>query len=337
MKAGLYQGAKQLEVAEVPLPSIKNREALVKVSYAGICGTDMMIYSGLHPRAAAPLIMGHEFSGSITQIGPDEKLKVGDRVAINPLIHCGKCVTCRSGQQHICDNLKYLGIDTNGGFASLVSVPIENLYPLPESTSDEDAALLEPLAVAIHTVRRSKLKVGDTVVILGAGPIGLLIGIIAQKAGAAKVIISDVSEYRLNLAEKYGFHAVNALKNDIVEVAKESTFGVGADVVFEVAGNQMTANQMIDAIRSQGEIVVVSVYKKPPEINLAKMHFREISMNTTRCFTTEDFQKAITMMGAGEVDVSALISHKLSLDEFEKGFQLMEDLTSDSMKILFYS
>jgi 2-desacetyl-2-hydroxyethyl bacteriochlorophyllide A dehydrogenase len=337
MKAGLYQGAKQLEIADVPSPSIENGEALVKVSYAGICGTDMMIYSGLHPRATAPLIMGHEFSGVIEQISLNEKFKVGDRVAINPLIHCGKCVTCLSGQQHICDYLNYLGIDKNGGFANQVNVPIQNLYPLPESTSDADAALLEPLAVAIHTVRRSKIKVGDTVVILGAGPIGILIGMIAQRAGAAKIIISDVSEYRLKLAENFGFHAVNALKNDIVEVAKESTHGVGADVVFEVAGNQMTANQMIDAIRSQGEIVVVSVYKKPPEINLAKMHFREISINTTRCFTTEDFQKAIQMMGEGKVDVSSLISHKLSLDEIEKGFQLMEDSTADSMKILFYS
>ncbi|MCM3160781.1 zinc-binding dehydrogenase [Metabacillus litoralis] len=337
MKAGLFKGAKQLEVSEVALPNIGEGEALVKVSFAGICGTDMMIYSGAHPRATDPLIMGHEFSGVIEEVYSNEKeLKVGDRVAINPLNYCGECVACHNGLHHICDNLRYLGIDMDGGFAEYVKTPIENLFVLPDSISDENAAILEPLAVAIHTVRRSKLKVGDNVVIFGAGPIGVLIGIIAKKAGAARIIISDISDYRLDVAQSYGFHTVDARKNDIADISKEITNGVGADVVFEVAGNQHTANQMIDAIRTQGEIVVVSVYKKPPEINLAKMHFRELSLTTTRCFSAEDFQKAILMMAEGNIDVSKLISHKLPLDQFEKGFELMLNST-ESMKILFHS
>ncbi|SDX99125.1 2-desacetyl-2-hydroxyethyl bacteriochlorophyllide A dehydrogenase [Evansella caseinilytica] len=336
MKAGIYQGTRQLEVAEVAVPSIAMDEALIKMSYAGICGTDMMIYSGLHPRASAPLIMGHEFSGVIEKINTTETLTVGDRVAVNPLTSCGKCVPCKTGLHHICDNLRYLGIDLDGGFARYVKVPVGNLYKLPDSISDMNASLIEPLAVAIHTVRRSKLKVADTAVILGAGPIGLLIGLIAKRAGAAKVMISDVSRFRLKIAEAYELEPVDATKEDIVKVVKESTNGVGADVVFEVAGNQMTANQMIEAIRTQGEIVVVSVYKKSPEINLAKMHFRELSLTTTRCFTSEDFQKALSMLSQGEIDLSGLVSHKLPLDQFEEGFKLMVAST-DSMKILFYS
>lgn len=336
MKAGVYLGTKQLAVKEMPSPTVEDGEAIVKVSYAGICGTDMMIYSGLHPRATTPLVMGHEFSGVIEEIEPNERLKEGDRIAINPLNSCGRCAACKSGQYHVCDNLKYIGIDMNGGFAEHVSVPIKNLIPLPETVKDEEAALIEPLSVAIHTVRRSKLKVGDNVVILGAGPIGMLIGMIAKKAGAERIIISDVSDYRLQLAESYGFHVVDARVDKVEEVAKEHTGGIGADVVFEVAGNQITANQMIDAIRTQGEIVVVSVYKQPPTINLAKMHYREISLTTTRCFTSEDFNKAITLLSEREVDVSKLISHKLPLEEFNKGFELMTSST-ESMKVLYYS
>ncbi|MGN8646324.1 zinc-dependent alcohol dehydrogenase [Gracilibacillus sp. HCP3S3_G5_1] len=336
MKAGVYLGAKQLAVKEMPSPTVEDGEAIVKVSYAGICGTDMMIYSGLHPRATTPLVMGHEFSGVIEEMEPNERLIEGDRVAINPLNSCGRCVACKSGQYHVCDNLKYIGIDMNGGFAEYVSVPIKNLIPLPETVEDEEAALIEPLSVAIHTVRRSKLKVGDNVVILGAGPIGMLIGMIAKKAGAERIIISDVSDYRLQLAESYGFHAVDARVGKAEEVAKEHTGGIGADVVFEVAGNQITANQMIDAIRTQGEIVVVSVYKQPPTVNLAEMHYREISLTTTRCFTAEDFNKAITLLSEREVDVSKLISHKLPLEEFNKGFELMTSST-ESMKVLYYS
>ncbi|WP_147804727.1 zinc-dependent alcohol dehydrogenase [Alkalicoccus halolimnae] len=333
MKSGVYQGEGHVVVDESPVPLKNDNEALIKVSFAGICGTDMMIYSGLHPRATAPLIMGHEFSGIVEEIGTFS-LKPGDQVAINPLNSCGHCYACQIGQRHICANLKYLGIDINGGFAEYVSVPYQNLHKLPENVTTQEGALTEPLAVAVHTIRKSTLKFGDTAAILGAGPIGILIGILAKKAGASKVIISDVNPYRLNVAASYGLAAIDANEKSISDVTKQVTNGVGADVVFEAAGNQMTANQMIDAIKPQGEILLVSVYKKSPTIDLAKMHFREISLKTTRCFTTEEFQIAIDLMKRKEVDLTGLISHNLPIEEFPKGFQLMQHST-EALKILY--
>ncbi|KKI91832.1 zinc-binding dehydrogenase [Bacillus sp. SA1-12] len=334
MKVGTYVAPMQVEMLEREIPAPKNGEALIKVSYAGICGTDMMIYHGLHPRAKAPLILGHEFSGVVEEVEENEYVKKGDKIAVEPLLNCGKCAACRNGQMHVCERLRYIGIDKDGGFAEYTTIPINRLNVLPDGGTEKEAAMLEPLAVAIHTVRRSNLKVGDTIAILGAGPIGLLIALIAERAGAGKIFISDISAMRLKIARDMGYEGIDAKKMDIVQVVKDSTNGVGADVVFEVAGNQITANQMIDCIKFQGEITVVSVYKKPPTINLANMHFREISLKTTRCYSPEDFAKAIELLGQNKLDLSPLVSHVLPLEDIKKGFELMEN-PDESLKILF--
>lgn len=334
MKIGTYVAPMQVEMTEREIPTPKDGEALIKVSYAGICGTDMMIYHGLHPRAKAPLILGHEFSGVVEEVGENEHIKIGDKVAVEPLLSCGTCAACRNGQMHVCEKLRYIGIDNDGGFAEYTTIPMNRLRVLPDGVTEKEAALLEPLAVAIHTVRRSNMKVGDTIAILGAGPIGLLIALIADRAGAGKIFISDVSTMRLKVAKEMGFEAIDAKNMDIVQVVKDSTKGVGADVVFEVAGNQITADQMIDCIKFQGEITVVSVYKKPPNINLASMHFREISLKTTRCYSPEDFAKAIELLEQSKLDLNPLVSHVLPLEDIKKGFELMEK-PDESLKILF--
>jgi len=333
MKAGLYKGASKVKFEKVARPILKENELLVKVNYAGICGTDMMIYSGAHPRAEAPLVLGHEFVGEVEDPGKSN-YKAGKTVAINPLINCNTCQPCLLGNYHICDNLKYLGIDCPGGFAEYIAVPIDNVFELDENINLQEGALLEPIAVAVHTVRRSKLKVGDTVAILGAGPIGILIALLAKQAGAEKVIITDISSYRLGIAKGYGFQVVNALEENVVKIIHEETNSNGADVVFEVAGGQVTVNQMIQAIKSQGEIMVVSVFKEAPKVNLAQMHFRELSLNTTRCFTKSDFVKAIKILSSHEIDFKQIISHILPLEEIEKGFDIMNK-SEESMKVLF--
>lgn len=334
MKAGAYISPKQVEMIEREIPVPKADEALIKVSYAGICGTDMMIYHGLHPRAKAPLILGHEFSGIVMEVGENHHVKKGDKVVVEPLLSCGTCTACREGQMHVCESLRYIGIDKDGGFSEYTTIPVHRLRVLPESVTEKEGAMIEPLAVAIHTVRRSKLKVGDTVTILGAGPIGLLIGLIAERAGAGKIFISDVSSMRLQIAREMGFEAIDATKMNIVQVIKEYTKGVGADVVYEVAGNQITADQMIDCIKYQGEIAVVSVYKKPPAIRLAAMHFREISLMTTRCYSPEDFTKAIELLEQNKINLDLLVSHIFDLENIQAGFDLMEN-PDQSLKILF--
>lgn len=333
MKAGLYISEKNVKVDTLEKPTLKRGEALIKVSSAGICGTDMMIYFGKHPRAKAPLAMGHEFSGMIEEINGESALNPGDRVVIEPTMSCGKCDACLSGNTHVCNTLGLIGIDSHGGFAEYAAVPLHRLHKIPDTLSDAHAALAEPVAVGIHTVRRSNVKVGDTVAVLGAGPIGLLIALTAKLAGADKIFISDISPYRLSKAEELGFIALDGRKINVVEEVMAATNGIGADVVFEVAGSNITADQMIHVCRTQGQIVVVSVYKQPPTIDLAAMHFRELSLTTTRCYSHSDFATAVSMMANGQIDVTPFISHQLSLDEIEKGFQLMTN-PEESLKIL---
>jgi (R,R)-butanediol dehydrogenase / meso-butanediol dehydrogenase / diacetyl reductase len=334
MYAGLYLGDKTVGTNKIAKPILKEGEALIRVAFAGICGTDMMIYSGKHPRAQAPLAMGHEFSGVIQEIRGESSFAAGDRVVIEPTLSCGGCEACMAGQFHVCKTLKLIGIDHNGGFAEYAAVPIHRLHRIPDELSDIHAAVTEPVAVAIHTVRRSNLKVGDNVVILGAGPIGLLTALVARQAGAGQIIISDISPYRLEKAKQLGFTALDAKHVNITEEVVRLTSGVGADVVFEVAGNQITAKQMIETVKIQGQIVVVSVYKQAPIIDLAAMHFREISLTTTRCYTKADFKKAIQLMRDGTIDVSPIISHELPLQQIAEGFKLMED-SDISLKVLF--
>ncbi|NHN31455.1 alcohol dehydrogenase catalytic domain-containing protein [Paenibacillus sp. S3N08] len=335
MKAGLYIAEKQVTVGQIDIPDLQPGEALVKVAYAGICGTDMMIYSGKHPRAKAPLAMGHEFSGVIERINGESSFIVGSRVVIEPTLSCGKCEACLAGETHVCKTLKLLGIDKHGGFAEYVAVPLDRLHQIPDGLSDAHAALAEPVAVAVHTVRRSNLKAGDSVMVLGAGPIGLLVGMVAKQAGASQVMISDLSPYRLQKAEQLGLIAFNAKEVNITEEVMKRTAGNGAEVVFEVAGSQATAKQMIETVKTQGQIVVVSVFKQAPAIDLAAMHFREISLTTTRCYSKGDFSKAIQLMHNGEIDVSSLISHELPLEQLAEGFHFMEN-PDVSIKVLFH-
>lgn len=335
MRAGLYLGEKDVQIDFIQKPVLREGEALVKVAYGGICGTDMMIYAGKHPRAKAPLAMGHEFCGVIEELNGESSFCPEDRVVIEPTISCGECDACLSGHFNVCNTLKLIGIDQNGGFAEYVAVPFHRLHRIPDQLSNEHAAVTEPVSVAVHSVRRSNMKIGDTIVILGGGPIGLLIGQIARKAGAAEVIISEQSPYRLERAREFGFSVIDVKTTGLNEEVNSRTNGKGADVVFEVAGAMSTALQMTELVKIQGTILVVSVFKQNPSVNLAQMHFREISLKTTRCYSGDDFATAIRLMANQSVNVAPLISHNLPLEDIQKGFSFMEH-SDQSMKILFH-
>jgi threonine dehydrogenase-like Zn-dependent dehydrogenase len=195
--------------------------------------------------------MGHEFSGTIVDLPPDvsSHLQIGDRVTANPLLACGTCYVCRAGLSHVCRDLKLIGIDTDGAFSEFVLVEVGSIFKLPSDLSDVEGTLIEPLSVCIHAARMSRLQIGDTVVVTGAGMIGLLMAMVARAAGAARVIVTEVAPSRIVAAQGLGFTVLNAADSDVVEQVLELTDGTGGDVVFEATGHQSVAPYLLELVK----------------------------------------------------------------------------------------
>jgi len=333
MRASLWMGPEKVEFREIDRPTPAEGESLVKVAYAGICGTDIMIYLGKHPRAAAPLVASHEFSGVVVDAngGP---VPEGTPVAINPLLTCGHCYACRTGTPHVCATLKLVGIDSDGGFAEYATVPWHTLYPVPESLPLVQAALIEPLAVAVHAVRASRLKVGDVTAVLGAGPVGILTAQVARLSGARKVIVSEMSPKRLEIAKGLGFEVIDVKEADTVEAVLAATDGDGVPVVFETAGVQPTIRDAGLVARIGGQILQVGMPKTPPTVDITTLLFKEVEMTPIRVYRAEeDFQTAVDIAAAGSLDLETPATHILPLERLAEAMELMHE-AAEACKIL---
>lgn len=324
MKALLYKGKNQLEINWVPIPEPEHDEVLIKVEYAGICGTDIHIFHGKHPRAKGPLVMGHEFSGVIVQCPENSELKVGDFVTAEPLISCGTCFTCLSGYPHVCKTLGLYGIDANGAFAQYVKMPVRKVYKIPEKIKPEVGALIEPIAVAIHALRLSNLKISDTVCILGGGPIGLLLALASREAGCKDVIICEMNSYRLKLAEDYGITTVDASREDVPARILNLTGNIGADIVFEAAGVEATNLLAPKLCRERGEVINVGIPKQPILSDILSITFKEITTKGVRVYEPFDFARAIDFIKRSDIDFTPFISGPYPLAEYEKAFAMAE-------------
>jgi (R,R)-butanediol dehydrogenase / meso-butanediol dehydrogenase / diacetyl reductase len=333
-QAAFYEGERQIRIGESNSVAPKAKEVQIKVSHGGICGTDLHIFHGaMDQRVEMPQILGHEMSGTIHAIGDDvEGLSIGDKVTVIPLDPCGDCPACEVGHSHICHNLKFLGIDTPGAFQSFWTVPSHTIHPLPDNLSLKHGALIEPLAVACHDVRLGEVKTGDYVVVLGGGPIGMLVALVAKEAGA-KVLVSEINPYRVELAKKLGIEAVNPQETDLVGLVMEQTDGAGADIVFEVSGSQAGANIMTDLLRTRGLAVVVAIFAKAPQIDLFRFFWRELRLKGVRVYESQDFEQAIALAASGNLPLDELITDVRPLEGLKSGFEDMEK-GSEVMKIL---
>ena len=335
MKAAIYSGVNTVETVTRPIPEPKDGEILIKVESTGICGTDMAIFAGKHPRAKAPLIMGHETGGVVVKIAGEapKGVEVGSRVTFFPLITCGECYTCLSGKTYVCENLKLIGIDSDGGMAEYVVVPSESVIPVPENWNKNRAALMEPVAVAVHSVRRSSVKVGDSVLVLGAGIIGILCAQMAKAAGAARVVIADLIPSRLKIAGDVGLLAINIKKEDFHACTKELTYGVGFDVTMECSGSAGAQPLTTAATRVLGEILVVGMPKEPPPVDLRMVTFKELTMVGTRVYEKIDFVRAIELVEEGKINVDRMVTHEFPVEKVKEAFKVMAK-GEDSLKIL---
>jgi (R,R)-butanediol dehydrogenase/meso-butanediol dehydrogenase/diacetyl reductase len=319
MLAARYLGPHRVKPQEVSLPEIGDEEALIEVEACGFCGSDINIVAGTHPRAKAPLTLGHELSGRIVQIQTSNSvLAIGDRVTIFPLISCGHCHACSHGSPHVCRDLRLYGFDVDGGMAEFVKLPVASLIRLPNGMSARIGALIEPLAVAVHGVARASLRDVELAVVLGAGPIGLLTALVARARGVPKVIISDLLTSRKEFAESLGLQAVEAGEN-LRRLVMDLSGDNGADLLFECAGHPSSALEMSNLVRSRGLIVNLSVFKKPVAIDMQAINFKEIEIFGSRVYERKDFETAIEL--AMDLPLERIVTHAYSLHDVGAAFE----------------
>jgi 2-desacetyl-2-hydroxyethyl bacteriochlorophyllide A dehydrogenase len=333
-QATFYEGHETIRIGlcvpRVPGP----HEVQIAVAYGGICGTDLHIYHGkMDQRVAASQILGHEIAGTISAIGSHVTgLAPGDRVTVMPLDWCGECPACRVGHRHICQNLKFLGIDTPGGFQSFWTVPARTVVPLPDTLSLQHAALIEPLAVACHDVRLGAVAASELVVVLGGGPIGALVALVAHQAGA-RVLVSEINSFRRDLLARYGLEAIDPAAVDLPSMVEARSGGAGADVVFEVTAHPAGAEMMTRLARTRGRIVLVGIFSEPPPVDLFRVFWRELRLIGARVYEQVDFERAVALAASGCLPLDALISSIYPLAELQRGLQQLER-GGEVMKIL---
>lgn len=331
MKAVRYWAKDEIRYEDIPKPVIGESEALIQIAFAGVCGSDMFIYSGAHPRAKAPLVLGHEISGQIAELPSNYKgdFVIGDKVTINPLLSCQRCTPCLTGNSHVCQKLGLTGIDTDGGFAEFAKVPVGQLVKLPSGMSLEHGAIVEPVAVAVHAIRRSAFKVGDNVLVIGGGPIGVLVALAVNFAGARKVFVIEPNNFRRELISELGFETMTDADHEKIMSA---TKGDGFDVVYEVAGAQAAMDAAVKYCKIRGQIVNVSVFKKPAMIDLLRVNFAELDIIGIRVYTKEDYLAAVNLV-AKHPEFGKVITHRFMLKDAQAGIDLMKK-GGDNLKVL---
>lgn len=333
MRTANYVGNHTIEIHSADPEPPKAGQVQVQVAYAGLCGTDLHILHGsMDRRVDLPAIIGHEMSGTIAALGADVSgWKVGDAVTVMPLSWDGTCHACLAGNQHICQNLDFIGIDSPGALQPLWNVPADTLVHLPDGLALDHAALVEPVAVAVHDVRRAGLESGERAVVIGAGPIGVLIATVARASGADVVVI-EVDVARRAAAAELGFAVLDPTSTDQVAWVEEWTDGAGADVVFEVSGAASAVLGATALAKVRGRLVVVAIHPTPREIDLQRVFWRELTIIGARVYQRQDFETAVELLSTGVIPAEQLISCVFPLDQTADAFAALAG--GGAMKVL---
>jgi threonine 3-dehydrogenase len=312
---------------DVAKPACGHNDLLIKVKKTAICGTDIHIYNWdewAQATIPVPMTVGHEFVGVVAEIGSEvQGFKLGDRVSGEGHITCGHCRNCRAGRRHLCPNTVGVGVNRPGCFAEYIAIPAVNAYPLPKHVSDDVAAFLDPLGNATHTALSFDL-VGEDVLITGAGPIGIMAVAVAKHAGARHVVITDVNDYRLDLARKMGAtRAVNVAQQQLADVVRELGMKEGFDVGLEMSGNPQAFRTLIDSMVNGGKVALLGIPPKDTAIDWNKVIFKGLFIKGI--YGREMFEtwyKMIAMLESG-LDVSPVLTHRLPVAKFQEGFDAM--------------
>jgi L-iditol 2-dehydrogenase len=340
MKALLLTEYSKLEMADLPIPQPAAQEVLIRVEACGICGSDVHGYDGSSGRRIPPIVMGHEAAGTIESVGSGVSgYKKGDRVTFDSTIYCGECEYCRKGAMNLCGHREVLGVSTPefrraGAFADYVVVPSLVLYKLPDSVSFAEAAMVEPLSVAVHAVALSDIAKGSTALVVGAGMIGLLVLQALKEAGCSQIIVSDIDDTRLKLARDLGATAtVNAKTSDAIAEVKKLTNGAGVDTALEAVGSTPTIKAAIESVRRGGTVTLIGNISPTAEIPLQAVVSRQIRLQGSAASSGE-YPQAIDLIARGAVTVKPLITAVAPLEEGAQWFTRLHNREANLMKIV---
>lgn len=322
-------------------PEVQPGHVVIEVKATGICGTDMSLYTWAESmvreyRPQPPLVMGHEFAGTVCEIGSGVTgLRVGDRVTANPIMYCRACYHCRSGRPSICDDRPMLGLRLHGCFAQFVAVRQENVFGIPQGVPFETAAMTEVLCVVLHALARVPVGPGDAVAVVGPGPLGLMALLGARAAGASQLIMTGLAadRDRLRIAESLGAHTIVVDEADPAETVRALTRGLGADVVFECAGHPSGVPQALALVRKGGRIGVLGQGYADSAFNTAVLSYREVELIGIRAYDPTAWHRSYDILAAGRIPLETLITHRLPLEEAARGLELMKH--RQGLKIIF--
>ncbi|MDX5628779.1 MULTISPECIES: alcohol dehydrogenase catalytic domain-containing protein [unclassified Brenneria] len=324
-----------MEVAQIPIPEIDATQCLIEVKACGICGTDHSLWhwneaiAKSYPGMKFPMVFGHEFCGVIAEVGKEVKnWRVGDRVVVNPGLHCNACHYCAEGGHEVCDHRPFIGTTVFGAFAEYCAVRSENLLKLDDNISFNVGALLEPFCVSLNAIDRVKPDFGDTAVVMGPGAIGLLMVIILKSIGVQKIIVTgtDADGDRLTVAKNFGAHyVINASKTDAAAEVMELTNGQGAEVIYDMTGFFGAVPQAVQMAAKRGRIGVTGLPAKPSEIPMTTIAMREISIIGNRAYGNSTWFKALNMLATGQVKIDDVASFVFPLNDFEQAMKLLDE------------
>src|ERR1700677_3838359 len=340
MKALLLSEYNQLDIADLPAPVPGAGEVLVRVAACGICGSDVHGYDGSSGRRIPPIVMGHEAAGTVAAIGAGVTgFAVGDRVTFDSTVYCGECAFCKSGDVNLCDNRQVIGVSCgdyrrHGAFAEYVAVPQRILYPLPANLSFAEAAMLEATSVALHAVRVSQVKGGETALVIGAGMIGLLTLQAAKAAGASQVLIADIDRSRLERAEKLGADAMLLLSGtELVQEILRRTGGRGVDLVLEAVGRDETISASIAGVRKGGTVTLIGNISPQVKIPLQVVVSRQIRLQGS-CASSGEYPEAMELLASGQIKVQSLITAIAPLSDGPAWFARLHSGEPNLMKVV---
>jgi (R,R)-butanediol dehydrogenase / meso-butanediol dehydrogenase / diacetyl reductase len=332
-RQAVYLGDRNIIVRDGVTAAPGRSEVRIDVAYTGICGTDLHIVHGaMDQRVAMPAVIGHEMSGRIVEVGPGVAgWAVGEPVTVMPLVWCGQCPACQRGHNHICHRLNFLGIDSAGSMQSSWTVPVDVLVRLPPALSLQDAALVEPTAVAVHDVRRGQVVAGERVVVVGGGPVGLLVAMAARAVGA-DVMVLEIDEHRRMVGTSLGLTVLDPASAGLIAMVDEWTMAAGADVAFEVSGSAAGITTATHVLGVRGRLVMVAIHSAPREVDLFRVFWRELTVLGARVYERPDFDTAVQLLSTGDILVGPLVSQVVPIDDVTEAFTVLE--AGRAMKIL---